>query len=141
MAYPTLTPASNSSKSILPPTGTLANVVTGTLPFGIYVNSNYWSQTQIDLFKQGAVEEVAFVYKKLGGDVLDIEIVESQVYAAYEEATLEYSYLVNLHQSKNVLSKMPGGTTGSFDNNAFEPTAVLSSPLLSLKAFAPIAVL
>lgn len=116
MAYPTLTPASNSSKSILSPTGSTANVTTSSLPLGVYVNSEYWSQTQIDLFKQGAAEQVAFVYKRLGGDVLDIEIVESQVYAAYEEATLEYSYLVNLHQSKNVLSKMLGGTTGSFDS-------------------------
>ena len=117
MAYPTLTPASNSSKSILPATGSLLNVTTSSLPFGIYANTEYWSQAQVDLFKQGAVEEVAFVYKKLGGDVLDIEIVESQVYAAYEEATLEYSYLLNLHQSKNVLSRMLGGTTGSFDSN------------------------
>jgi hypothetical protein len=116
MAYPTLTPASNSSKSILAATGTINNITTSSLPLGVYVNSEYWSATQINLFKQGAAEQVAFVYKRLGGDVLDIEIVESQVYAAYEEATLEYSYLVNLHQSKNVLSRMLGGTTGSFDS-------------------------
>lgn len=116
MAYPQLQPASVSSKSILSPTGSAANVTTGSLPFGVYVNPEYWTQGQIDLFKQGAAEEVAFVYKRLGGDVLDIEIVESQVYAAYEEATLEYSYLVNLHQSKNVLSRMLGGATGSFDS-------------------------
>jgi hypothetical protein len=110
-----LTPASNSSKSILPSTGSVSNVTTASLPFGIYVSSDYWSSDQIALFKKGAAEEVAFVYKKLGGDVLDIEIVEGQVYAAYEEATLEYSYLVNLHQGKNVLSKFLGGSTGSFD--------------------------
>ena len=115
MAYPVLTPASNSSKSILPATGAVGNVTTSSLPFGVYVNSDYWSADQISLFKKGAAEQVAFVYKKLGGDVLDIEIVESQVYSAYEEATLEYSYLVNLHQGKNVLSKVLGGTTGSFD--------------------------
>jgi len=115
MALPVLIPASNSSKSILPPTGSVVNVTTSSLPFGVYVNSDYWSASQIDLFKKGAAEEVAFVYKKLGGDVLDIEIVESQVYSAYEEATLEYSYLVNLHQGKNILSKVLGGSTGSFD--------------------------
>lgn len=115
MALPVLTPASNSSKSILPPTGTLANVTTSSLPFGIYINTDYWSADQISVFKKGAVEQVAFVYKKLGGDVLDLEIVESQVYAAYEEATLEYSYMLNLHQGKNILSKVLGSTTGSFD--------------------------
>jgi hypothetical protein len=115
MAYPTLTPASVSSKSILSPTGSTTAVTTASLPFGVYVNSNYWSSTQIDLFKQGAAEQVAFVYKKLGGDVLDIEIVDSQVYAAYEEACLEYSYLLNLHQAKNSLSRALGAKTGSFD--------------------------
>jgi hypothetical protein len=115
MAYPVLTPISNSSKSVLSPTGSAALVTTSSLPFGIYVNDTYWSNDQIGLFQQGAAEQVAFVYKKLGGDVLDIEIVDSQVYAAYEEACLEYSYLVNLHQTKNSLSRALGAKTGSFD--------------------------
>ena len=117
MAYPDLKPVSNSSKSILPSTGNVMNVTTSSLPFGIYANTDYWTQQQTDLFRRGAVEQVSFVYKKLGGDVLDIEIVESQVYAAYEEATLEYSYLMNLHQSKNSLSSFLGGSTSSFDSN------------------------
>lgn len=117
MALPVLTPASNSSKSILSPTGTLGNISTTTLPLGIYLSTDYWSSDQISSFKQGAIEQVAYVYKKLGGDVLDIELVETQVYAAYEEATLEYSYLVNLHQGKNVLSKLLGAKTGSFDSS------------------------
>jgi hypothetical protein len=117
MAYPDLKPVSNSSKSILPSVGNIMNVTTSSLPFGIYANTDYWNQTQVDLFRRGAVEQVSFVYKKLGGDVLDIEIVESQVYAGYEEATLEYSYLINLHQSKNSLSSFLGGSTSSFDSN------------------------
>ena len=117
MAYPTLQPASNSSKSILPQTGSIINVVTGTLPFGVYVNNNYWSTPQINLYKQGSAEQVAYVYRKLGGDVLDIEIVENQVHAAYEEACLEYSYLLNIHQTKNSLGRALGSKTGSFDEN------------------------
>jgi hypothetical protein len=117
MAYPDLQPVSKMSKSILPPTGTTANVVSGALPFGVYVNDEYWTGEQIDMFKQAAAEQVSFVYKKLGGDVLDIELVESQVYAAYEEATLEYSYLLNLHQGKNILSRVLGGQTGSFNSD------------------------
>jgi len=117
MAYPDLRPVSTSSKSILPATGSYQNVTSASLPFGIYLNTDYWTNDQIDLFKRGAVEEVAFVYKKLGGDVLDIELVDTQVYSAYEEAVLEYSYTMNLHQSKNVLSRFLGGKTGSFDSN------------------------
>jgi hypothetical protein len=117
MAYPDLQPTSLISKSILPPTGTLANVTTATVPFGVYLNSDYWTTDQIDLFKQGAVEEVAYVYKKLGGDVLDIELVETQVYAAYEEACLEYSYLINLYHGKGSLSRLLGSSTKTFNND------------------------
>ncbi len=117
MALPVLTPASPISKVILPPTGSAANVTTSSLPFGIYVSNDHWTTEQIDMFRKGASEEVSYVYKKLGGDVLDIELVETQVYAAYEEATLEYSYLVNLIQSKNVISRALGAQVGQFDSN------------------------
>ena len=110
MAVPTLTPTSTTSSITLPVTGNVDNVNSSgnTLPFGIYASSD---------FKTGAKDQVAYTYKKLGGDVLDIELTEYQVYAAYEEATLEYSYLVNVHQAKNVLGDLLGNTTGSFDND------------------------
>jgi len=108
MSIPNLNPASTSNANILPVTGAAANVAT-TLPFAIYANS--------DAFLSGAADQVAYTYKKLGGDVLDIELAEGSVYSAYEEAVLEYSYLVNLHQSKNSLSSLLGGTTGSFDQD------------------------
>lgn len=110
MAVPVLTPASVVSAITLPVTGTHSNVnsVTNPLPFGIY---------QSTAFVSGAVDQVAYIYKKLGGDVLDVEITEYQVYAAYEEATLEYSYILNSHQAKNVLSNVLGDTTASFDQD------------------------
>ena len=108
MAIPNLNPASTSNANILPATGTEANV-SATLPFGIYAAST--------AFLSGASDQVAYTYKKLGGDVLDIELAEGNVYAAYEEAVLEYSYLVNLFQTKNSLSSLLGATTGSFDQD------------------------
>ena len=108
MAIPNLNPASTSNANILPVTGAAANVST-TLPFGIYAGST--------AFLSGAADQVAYTYKKLGGDVLDIELAEGNVYAAYEEAVLEYSYLVNLFQTKNSLSSLLGATTGSFDQD------------------------
>tara|TARA_R110002012_G_scaffold110837_2_gene255552 strand:- start:961 stop:2229 length:1269 start_codon:yes stop_codon:yes gene_type:complete len=106
MAIPKLYPASTSNANILPATGSTTNVA-ATLPFGVYSDSAF--------FLSGAADQVAFTYKKLGGDVLDIELTEGNVYAAYEEAVLEYSYLLNLHQSKNSLSSYLGSATGSFD--------------------------
>jgi hypothetical protein len=68
-------------------------------------------------FASGAADQVSYVYKKLGGDVLDVEITQFNVYAAYEEAVLEYSYLVNIHQAKNSLNNLLGATTASFDED------------------------
>ena len=107
MAFPTLTPASQMSKSILPATGTVTEVA-GLLPLEVYSNSSQ--------FLSGAADQVAYTYKKIGGDVLDIELKSGNVYASYQEAVLEYSYLVNLHQSKNILSDVLGQTTGTFDH-------------------------
>ena len=102
MAIPNLNPASTSNANILPVTGAAGSVAT-TLPFGIYARFNM-------RFLSGAADQVAYTYKKLGGDVLDIELAEGNVYAAYEEAVLEYSYLVNLFQTKNSLSSYLGAS-------------------------------
>ena len=107
MAFPTLTPISQMSKSILPATGTVSEVA-GLLPLEVYSNSSQ--------FLSGAADQVAYTYKKIGGDVLDIELKSGNVYANYQEAVLEYSYLVNLHQSKNILSDVLGQTTGTFNH-------------------------
>ena len=108
MAIPKLNPASTSNANVLSVTGSTANVA-ATLPFGIYSSST--------AFLSGASDQVAYTYKKLGGDILDIELAEGNVYSAYEEAVLEYSYLINLHQSKNSLSSLLGASTASFDQD------------------------
>jgi len=107
VAVPTLSPSSTVSAIVLPSSGVKADV-TGSLPFGVYTDADFIS---------GAVDQVAFAYRKLGGDVLDIELTANNVYAAYEEAVLEYSYIVNIHQSRNVLSSLLGQTTGTFDSD------------------------
>ena len=108
MPVPQLSPASTTSTSILTATGSTGDVA-AALPFTVYSDSAP--------FISGAADQVAYVYKKLGGDVLDIEIKTGNVYAAYQEAVLEYSYIVNSHQAKNVLSDMLGATTASFDED------------------------
>ena len=107
MAFPTLTPTSQQSAIVLPPTGTAGDVLS-SLPFGIYTTGSFIS---------GAVDQVAYTYRKLGGDILDLEIKAENVYANYEEAVLEYSYLVNLHQAKNTLGSTLGNPTGSFNED------------------------
>lgn len=104
---PDITPVSQTSTVILTSTGDPADVAS-TVPYGMYTSSAE--------FLTGAATQVNYVYKKLGGDVVDIELTPSNVYAAYEEACLEYSYIVNLHQSENILSDVLGQTTGTFDH-------------------------
>ena len=126
MSLPTLTPASTLSAIVLPVTGATDNVNTA-VPYKIY--SDETSPLYSSEFISGAVDQVSYVYKKLGGDVLDLEITEGNVYAAYEEAVLEYSYLINVHQATNILSDTLGNTTGSFDSKGNIESGSLSSSL------------
>ena len=124
MAIPVLTPKQTTNPSILGVTGTIANVIPA-LPYGIYNGSS--------ASLSGAVDQVAFVYKMLGGDVLDVEVSEGMVYTAYELAVLEYSYLINLHQAQNSLNSFLGSTTGTFNQDGFIITGSLSGTNVSLK--------
>lgn len=126
MSLPTLTPSSTLSAVVLPVTGT-AGSVNSAVPYKIY--SEETSPLYSSEFISGAVDQVSYVYKKLGGDVLDLEITEGNVYAAYEEAVLEYSYLINVHQATNILSDALGNTTGSFDSKGNIEAGALSSSL------------
>jgi len=124
MALPTLSPSSTSNSNILTSTGS-ASLVAASLPFGIYESA---------AFQAGASDQVAYTYKKLGGDVLDIELTPGNVYAAYEEACLEYSYILNVHQAKNSLSSFLGHTTASFDQDGqIEDGHTLSGSKIELR--------
>ena len=135
MAIPTLSPKRTTSAVVLPSTGSLETASDSkNYHFGIYAVQG---QALYDTnFAQGASDQVSYTYKKLGGDVLDIELTVGNIYTAYEEAVLEYSYLVNVHQAKNSLSSMLGGATGSFDSDGMlqtDPASSLTNQEVSLK--------
>ena len=132
-APPVLSPVQQTSPYVLKSTGSYSLVTLSSVPYGIYLNgalsSSQWAS--------GAVAQVSYTYKMLGGDVLDVELTENNIYTSYEMATLEYSYIVNNHQAKNVLSSFLGKTTGTFDHEgnlqAGELSSSLSGTHLSLK--------
>ena len=107
MATPTLLPASQTSAVILPSGSTPALAAAATFPFDVYTDDQF--------FLTGAADQVAYTYAKLGGDVLDIELTKEQVFSAYQEAVLEYSYILNVHQVKNSIGDLLGAKTGSFN--------------------------
>ena len=131
MATPTLTPSSQTSTSALNSTGSYSVAsIAANYPYGLYADTS--SDLYDASFVTGAVEQVTFTFRKLGGDVLDIELDEKNIYSAYEEAVLEYSYIVNVHQSKNILHSSLGATTGTFDSDG-QRTDINSGSQVELK--------
>ena len=116
MATPTLTPVSQTSAVVLPSGSTADEASNATFPFEQYTDNRY--------FLSGAADQVAYTYAKLGGDVLDIELTKEQVFSAYQEAVLEYSYILNVHQVKNSIGDLLGAKTGSFNQEGelLDPT-------------------
>ena len=122
MSFPDLTPTSTQSAITLPETATDSDAdIKSSLAIGHYTGSA--------AFLLGAKAQVAFTYKRLGGDILDIELTAKNVYNHYEEAVLEYSYIVNLHQARNALGNALGGATGSVDHKG----EIVSGDGVSLK--------
>ena len=74
-------------------------------PFGFF-DSDATFQTEADAM-------VVFVKRKLGDDILSVELTKKQIWACFEEACLEYSMLVNQAQAKSQLANLLGVETGS----------------------------
>ena len=84
---------------------TFANTTNPT-PFGFYNNETSF-QTEADAM-------VTFVKRKLGDDVLSVELTKKQIWATLEEASLEFSSILNTYQAKSQIVNFLGmPTTGS----------------------------
>ena len=73
---------------------------TSPTPFGVFDSEKDF---QID-----ATAMVTFVKRKLGDDILSVELTNKQVWMSFEEATLEYSRIVNEYQAKSQLGNLLG---------------------------------
>jgi len=109
MAFYKVTPVDLSGNTSFPIGPFIATVmpffVPGSTPFGVYDNDQQ--------FVADADNMVDFVKRKLGEPVMTVHMSSSQVYAAFEEACLEYSSMVNSYQAKSVMSNYLGSPTGS----------------------------
>jgi hypothetical protein len=74
-------------------------------PFGIF-------DDEVD-FQQDADSVVTFVKRKLGDDILSVELTKKQIWACFEESAMEYGTLINEYQTKSQLSNLMGISTGS----------------------------
>ena len=51
---------------------------------------------------------VTFVKRKLGDDILSVELTNKQVWMSFEEASLEYGRIVNEYQAKSQIGNLLG---------------------------------
>jgi len=78
---------------------------TAPTPFGFFDSDS--------IFQAEADAMVTFVKRKLGDDILSVELTKKQIWACFEEATLEYGAIVNQYQAKSQLLNLLGIETGS----------------------------
>lgn len=123
-AAPTLVPVQTDSVSVLPEFGSVTDVVSMT-PLGVYTSGPLYSADYIS----GAADQVTYTYRRLGGNIMDIELQPSNIYSFYEMACLEYSYIINMHQAENSLNSYLGSMTSSFDQDGNMKSGSLSSSL------------
>lgn len=76
-------------------------------PFGFFDSDS--------AFQGEADAMVTFVKRRLGDDVLSVELTRKQVWACFEEAFLEYGSIVNQYQAKSQLLSLLGMQTGNLD--------------------------
>lgn len=76
-------------------------------PFGFF-DSDSEFQAEADAM-------ITFVKRKLGDDVLSVELTKKQIWACFEEAFLEYGSIVNQYQARSQLLSLLGMQTGSLN--------------------------
>jgi hypothetical protein len=79
---------------------------TNPTPFGFFDSD--------DDFKAEADNIVTFVKRKMGDDILSVELTKKQIWSNFEESCLEYGSILNQYQAKSQLVQFLGmPTTGS----------------------------
>jgi hypothetical protein len=79
--------------------------ITKPTPFGIYDDESDFSTDADNI--------VTFVKRKLGDDILSVELTKKQIFGNFEESVLEYSSILNQYQAKSQLVNYLGFSTGS----------------------------
>ena len=72
-------------------------------------------------FQKEADSMISFVKRKLGDDILSVELTKKQMWACFEESFLEYGRIINEADAKSQLSNLLGISTGSTDATGLFP--------------------
>mgnify|MGYP001299583970 CR=1 FL=1 len=68
-------------------------------------------------FQSDADSMVTFVKRKLGDDILSVELTKKQIFACFEESFFEYGQIVNEYQARSTLANFLGTSTGSMSGS------------------------
>jgi len=101
-------------------TGSAENDISGSTPFGIY-------DTDTEYQTDGP-KVAGWCAKRMGYPIVDVELVDLNFYACFEEATSEYSAQVNQYNIRNNLTSLQGQSTGS----SYTQKKVAGNPLPNL---------
>ena len=83
-------------------------------PFGVFDNDPH--------FQEDAEGVALYVKRRLGDDILSVELTNRQIWSNFEEATFEFSKQINAHQAESYMSNILGLSTGfseTFKKNDF----------------------
>ena len=78
-------------------------------PFGVF-------DLETDFIAE-ADKMIVFVKRKLGDDVLSVELTKKQIWANFEEACFEYGSILNQYQAKSQLVNWLGYATGTLSGS------------------------
>lgn len=81
------------------------SVISGSTPFGIYDTDS--------LFQSDGPKTAVWCAKRLGYPIVDVELLDENFYACFEEATSEYSAQVNQFNIRNNLMVLKGQSKDS----------------------------
>lgn len=81
-------------------------------------------------FQIEADSMVTFVKRKLGDDVLSVELTKREIWTCFEEATLEYGNIINQYKLRSELANLlglPNVYSGSIVNGQFVASSSITS--------------
>ena len=105
--------------------------------FGVFDNDLH--------FQEDAESIILYVKRRLGDDIMSVELTNKQIWTCFEESCLEFSKNVNAHQAESYMSNLLGlqiGPSETFKKNDndqyyYDSTTSNTTPLLIQDTFDP----
>ena len=95
--------------------GSGSAVTTGSIPFGFYLSESA-SSGSVGFFEYDCSKSAEWAAKRLGYPIIDIEMIDVNFYACFEEAVNEYGAQVNQFNIRNNLLNLQGLSTANNPN-------------------------